>query len=65
MSYSMQEPDWPLECECRYDAAHDRIDREDCAIHCDLEDEIVPPGSSQLLIKKVPGGEKLDETNAA
>ena len=65
MSYSMTEPDWPLECECRYDEAHDRIDREDCAIHCDLEDELLPPTSSEIPIKKSAVSEKLDDANAA
>jgi hypothetical protein len=39
----MQEPDWPPFCECKYDEVHDRMDREDCLLHCDIEEEISPP----------------------
>ena len=40
MSYSMQEPEWEPVCECRYDEVHDRMDREDCFFHCDMEEEV-------------------------
>jgi len=38
MSWSMREPEEPPVCECKYDQAHDRMDREDCHFHCDLVD---------------------------
>ena len=43
VSYSMQEPDWPPVCECKYDEVQDRVDREDCLLHGDMEDEILLP----------------------
>ena len=36
MSYSLQEPDWPLVCECTYDEARDEMIRDDCPLHYDL-----------------------------
>ena len=39
MSYSIREPEEPAICECRYDAIHDRMDREDCPYHFDLPDD--------------------------
>lgn len=36
VSYSFQEPEWPVFCECKYDEARDEMDREDCSIHQDL-----------------------------
>ena len=38
MSFSLQPPEEPPVCECRYDEIHDVMDREDCAIHCDFAD---------------------------
>jgi hypothetical protein len=44
MSFSMIEPDEPMDCECRYDEIRDRMDRDDCPFHCDLpEDDEVRP----------------------
>ena len=43
VSYSMIEPEWEPVCECRYDPVHDRMDREDCFFHCDLEEEVAKP----------------------
>jgi len=42
VSYSMQEPEWPPVCECKYDEVHDRMDREDCPFHCDMVEEPEP-----------------------
>jgi hypothetical protein len=42
VSYSMQEPEWPLVCECWYDELHDSMERGDCCLHCDMEEEIAP-----------------------
>ena len=39
MSFSLEEPEWPIACECRYNEDHDRMDREDCCIHRDINDE--------------------------
>jgi hypothetical protein len=36
----MQEPEWPPFCECKYDEVHDRMDREDCLLHCDMQEEV-------------------------
>ncbi|MGD1097353.1 MAG: hypothetical protein ABSB35_35880 [Bryobacteraceae bacterium] len=38
MSWSLEEPEEPPICECKYDAARDEMDREDCPFHCDLAD---------------------------
>jgi hypothetical protein len=35
MSYSFREPEWPADCECKYDEARDEMDRDDCPLHCD------------------------------
>jgi hypothetical protein len=47
VSYSMMEPDWPLICECKYDAVQDTLDREDCLLHFDMEEEIALPQEHQ------------------
>ncbi len=39
MSFSMLEPEEEPICECRYDAARDEMDRDDCPFHCDLVDD--------------------------
>ena len=36
MTYSFLEPEWPADCECKYDEARDEMDREDCPFHCDM-----------------------------
>jgi hypothetical protein len=41
MSYSFQLPEQDLNCECKYDAVRDRMDREDCPCHCDIVDDPV------------------------
>jgi hypothetical protein len=38
MSWSLEEPEEPPICECKYDEARDEMDREDCLFHCDLAD---------------------------
>lgn len=43
MSYSMREPEWEPVCECRYDPVHDRMDRDDCFFHCDMEEDGFAP----------------------
>ncbi len=65
MSYSMLEPESEPICECKYDAAHDRMDREDCFFHCDMEDEVLLPPENQTALKKPPAIAKRDEENAA
>jgi hypothetical protein len=39
MSYSFLEPEDPAICECKYDEVRDRMDREDCPLHCNLVDD--------------------------
>jgi hypothetical protein len=40
VSWSLSEPEEAPICECKYDEARDEMDREDCAFHCDLVDEV-------------------------
>jgi hypothetical protein len=42
MSYSFRLPEEDPVCECKYDEAHDRMDREDCPFHYDLADDEEP-----------------------
>jgi hypothetical protein len=71
MSYSMQEPDWPPYCECRYDEVHDTVDSEDCLLHFDMEEGTIPllkkrqPQESRTARKKPAAIAKRDEDNAA
>ncbi|MGD1098443.1 MAG: hypothetical protein ABSB35_41485 [Bryobacteraceae bacterium] len=39
MSWSLEEPEEPPICECKYDEARDEMDRDDCPFHCDLADD--------------------------
>lgn len=48
----MQEPEWPVVCECKYDETHDRMDREDCCFHCEVDDELSLPQESPKAPKK-------------
>jgi hypothetical protein len=41
VSYSFREPEWPAACECKYDEARDKMDREDCPFHCDPSDDSI------------------------
>ena len=61
MSFSMLEPEEEPICECRYDAARDVMDREDCPFHCDLVDD---GGDAEVSVeRKRPEmlAEELDE----
>ena len=42
MSYSFRLPEEDPICECKYDAVHDRMDREDCPFHCEMADDPEP-----------------------
>jgi hypothetical protein len=65
VSYSMQEPEWAPVCECKYDEVHDRMDREDCVLHCDMVDDPEPPLANQITFKKPATIAKRKEENAA
>jgi hypothetical protein len=39
VSFSFQLPEEDPVCECKYDEAHDRMDREDCHFHCDVAED--------------------------
>jgi hypothetical protein len=60
----MQEPDWPPFCECKYDEVHDRVHREDCLLHCAMEDD-PEPAENQIVPKKPAAIAKRDKENAA
>jgi hypothetical protein len=70
MSYSMQEPDWPPVCECKYDEVHDTVDSEDCLLHFDMKEGTAPlpkkpqPQESRTALKKPAAIAKRDEDNA-
>ena len=64
MSYGMLEPEWEPVCECKYDAVHDRMDREDCVFHCDIEEE-TSPRPPQVGRQKPAIIAKRNEENAA
>jgi hypothetical protein len=42
MSFSFRLPEEDPMCECKYDEVHDRMDREDCAVHCDMIEDAKP-----------------------
>jgi hypothetical protein len=42
MSFSFRLPEENPTCECKYDEAHDRIDKDDCAFHCDMVEDAEP-----------------------
>jgi hypothetical protein len=65
LSYSMLEPESEPYCECRYDAVNDRIDREDCFFHCDIQEELSQPDDEQTALKKPPTIAKHRNENAA
>jgi hypothetical protein len=52
LSYSMQEPEWPPVCECKYDEVQDRVDREDCLLHDDMEEKYSPPLENRVTLRK-------------
>jgi len=64
VSYSMQEPEWPPVCECKYDEAHDTVDREDCLLHSGMEEE-VPLPEDQVTLKSPAAIAKREKENAA
>jgi hypothetical protein len=39
MSFSFRLPEDDPVCQCKYDEAHDRMDKEDCAFHCDMVED--------------------------
>ena len=65
VSYSMQEPEWPPVCECKYDEVRDRVDREDCLLHCDVDDEVSSPLENQITFKKPATIAKRNKEDAA
>jgi hypothetical protein len=65
VSYSFQEPDWLPVCECKYDEVHDTVDREDCLLHCHMEEEVAPPSEDRTTRKKPATIAKRNEENAA
>jgi hypothetical protein len=42
MSFSFRLPVEDPVCECKYDASHDRTDREDCPFHCHIVEDEAP-----------------------
>ena len=42
MSFSFRVPEEGPVCECKYDEAHDRMDRDDCHFHCNVADDSEP-----------------------
>ncbi|MGD1094714.1 MAG: hypothetical protein ABSB35_22315 [Bryobacteraceae bacterium] len=52
MSWSLEEPEEPPICECKYDEARDEMDREDCPFHCDLADSDAVDDVRQIQRKK-------------
>ena len=67
MSYSMLEPEWEPVCECKYDPVLDKMDREDCFFHCDMEDHGPSAIEDELETgrRKPPGTEKRRKEDAA
>lgn len=53
MRWSIEEPDWPPVCECRYDEDRDVMFRGDCPLHCDL-DEGDHHGAELLRVERKP-----------
>jgi hypothetical protein len=65
VSYSMLEPEGEPVCECRYDEVHDRMDREDGCLHCDMEEKVALPGNNQTTLKKPAAAARRNEESAA
>jgi hypothetical protein len=61
----MREPEWPLVCECKYDEVRDRMDREDCCLHCDTDEELSLPQQSPIALKKPVTIARHDEEDVA
>jgi hypothetical protein len=51
MSYSFRLPEEDPICECFYDEARDRMDRDDCQFHCDWIDDAGPEEISVIECK--------------
>jgi hypothetical protein len=64
VSYSMQEPEWPAVCECKYEEVHDRMDREDCLLHGDMA-ETIPAAREPIGFKKPATIAKRNKEDAA
>jgi len=64
VSYSMREPEWPPVCECKYDEVNDTVDREDCLLHCDMQDD---PEPAEVLPaeRKPPASFEVDARSPA
>jgi len=67
MSYCMLEPEWDPICECKYDPVLDKMDREDCLFHCDMEEHgpAVIEDEPETGRRKPPGTEKRRKEDAA
>jgi hypothetical protein len=65
MSYSFQEPEGPPVCECRYDEVRDEVDRGNCQLHCDMEEEASAPAETQVAGKKPTTIARPTKENAA
>ena len=65
VSYSFQEPEWPPVCECKYDEIHDRMDREDCLLHGDMEEKLYAPLENRITFKKPATIAKRNKEDAA
>jgi hypothetical protein len=55
----------PPVCESKYDEVHDRIDREDCSLHGDIEEKLYPALASQITFKKPATIAKRNKEDAA
>ena len=65
MSFSMIEPEWEPICECKYDPVLDKVDREDCFFHCDMEEQSPPIEEPAISLKKPPKTVKRRKEDAA
>ena len=65
MSWSMIEPEEAPICECTYDDARDEMDREDCAFHCDLVDEVSQREAQPVQRKKARSTAASQQEGAA
>jgi hypothetical protein len=61
----MREPEWPLVCECKYDEVRDKMDRDDCLLHCDMEDDLSPTQENSIALKKPATIRKRGRVNVA
>jgi hypothetical protein len=61
----MIEPEEPPTCECKYDETRDEMDREDCAFHCDLVDEVSQREAQPVQRKKARSTAASHQEDAA